>query len=126
MARKIRIHAVTIEAVAELNDSSTARYIWNALPLKAQANTWGDEVYFSIPVHYDLENGQELVHEGDLGFWPEGDCLCIFFGPTPISRANEIRPASAVNIVGKILGDARIFKNVSSGTTIMVTRYSPE
>ncbi len=122
MQRKIEIKSGTVTATAELNESRTARSVWNAMPIKARVDTWGDEIYFRIPVHEELENGQELVKEGDLGFWPEGDAFCIFFGQTPISQKNEIRPASAVTVLGKITGNARIFKKISSGSEIEISK----
>lgn len=123
MEKKIKIKAGSIEAEALLNDSATAQKVWEALPIEARANTWGDEIYFSIPVKAPLEkNAQELVNLGDLGYWPEGQGFCIFFGPTPISRGNEIRPASAVNIIGKLIGDPKVFKKVSAGTKITIER----
>lgn len=126
MARKIRIRASQIEAVAELNNTRTAQAIWEALPIKARANLWGEEVYFSIPVSLELEAGQELVSAGDLGYWPEGNAFCIFFGPTPISRGGEIRPASAVTVFGRITGDATIFKQVASGAKVTIEGVSNE
>ena len=122
MLKRIYIKAGLIEAVAELNNTRTAQAIWEALPIKARANLWGEEVYFSIPVSLKLEVGQELVSAGDLGYWPEGNAFCIFFGPTPISRGGEIRPASAVTVFGRITGDATIFKQIVSGTEITIGR----
>ncbi len=119
---KIRIKTGNIEAQAELNNSKTAQEIWKALPIKGRVNLWGDEIYFSIPLHVASENGKELVEAGDLGFWPEGDAFCIFFGPTPISKKGEIRPASAVNVFGKIIGDPTVFKKASSGASISIER----
>lgn len=122
MAKKIRIEAGGVNAEAELNDTETARLIWDALPVEARANTWGDEVYFDVPVTTGLENGVEVVEIGDLGYWPQGPAFCIFFGPTPMSKGDEIRPASAVNVVGKVLGDATVFRAVSGGETVRLTR----
>ncbi len=122
MQRVIRIKSGSIDTTGILNESRTAQVIWNSLPVKAVAETWGDEIYFSIPVHTELENGKELVSAGDLGFWPAGDAVCIFFGPTPISGKNEIRPASAVNVFGKIIGDSGIFKKVRSGDSIDILK----
>jgi uncharacterized protein len=119
---KIVIKAEPVETTAELNDSSTAKAIWNALPVTGQANLWGEEIYFRIPVHIEPEDGRELVEKGDLGFWPEGDAFCIFFGPTPMSKGDEIRPASAVNVFGRIKGYAALFKRVRSGTRIYIER----
>ncbi len=104
---------------AELNDSPTALAIFSALPLQAIAKTWGDEIYFSIPVDKKLDNtAAEIVSVGDIGYWPTGRAFCIFFGPTPMSRGNEIRPASAVNLVGKVIGNATEFKRVVEGDSV--------
>ena len=119
MEKKIKIKAGSVEAEAVLNDSATAQKIWEALPIEARANTWGDEIYFDIPVKATLEKtAQELVEVGDLGYWPSGNAFCIFFGPTPMSRGNEVRPASAVNVIGHVSGEARVFKKVPSGSKI--------
>ena len=121
MEKKIKIKARSVEAEAILNDSATARKIWDSLPIEARANTWGDEIYFAIPVKAPLEeNAQELVEVGDLGYWPSGNAFCIFFGPTPMSQGNEVRPASAVNIIGRVCGDARVFKKVPAGSKVRV------
>jgi hypothetical protein len=120
MGNKIRITAGAIEAEAELNNTGTAQAIWQALPVKGRVSLWGDEIYFSIPVDLQLEAGQEVVSIGDLGYWPDGSAFCIFFGPTPASQRDEIRPASPVNVFGKIIGDATIFKKVAAGTRIAV------
>ena len=118
--KRIRIKVGNIERSAELNESKTASLIRDALPIKARVNTWGDEIYFSIPVKAEPESPKEVVNIGDVGYWPDGSALCIFFGPTPISSEGEIRPASGVNLVGHILGDPQEFKKVSSGETITV------
>lgn len=121
MGKKIKIKTGNVEAEAVLNDSATARKVWEALPIEAKANTWGDEIYFAIPVKAPLEkSAQELVAVGDLGYWPSGNAFCIFFGPTPMSRGNEVRPASAVNVIGRVSGDARVFKKIPPGSKIRV------
>lgn len=120
MGKKIRIIAGKVKAEAELNDTSTAQAIWEALPIKGRANLWGDEIYFSIPLRLKLEAGQELVSTGDLGYWPEGNAFCIFFGPTPVSQGDEIRPASPVTLFGKVIGDATVFKKVAEGMEITI------
>lgn len=105
----------------ELVDTDCARAIWDALPLYAEANTWGDEIYFSIPVQQNLDStAREVVNKGDIGYWPEGPAFCIFFGPTPLSQGEEIRPASAVNIVGRIIGDPTVFRSVRRGSKISI------
>ncbi len=107
---------------AMLNETETAQAIWKSLPLEARASTWGDEVYFAIPVEMGLEKGQEVVEVGDLGYWPPGHAFCIFFGPTPASVGDEIRPASAVTVMGKVKGDARMFKGVKDGMKVRIEK----
>jgi len=123
--KEIIIMAGEIRAKAELNESVTARAIWEVLPLEGSANTWGEEIYFRIPVSQDLESdAKEIVQLGDLGYWPQGEALCIFFGATPISGPGEIRPASAVNIVGRLLSDPKLFLSVGPGTSVRVEKGS--
>jgi len=124
MERKIKIIAGIVTAEAVLNaDSPTADAIWNALPLEASCNLWGDEIYFTIPVSLGLDrHAHEIVDKGDLGYWPDGPAFCIFFGPTPISSAGVIRPASAVNIFGRICGNPEVFKQVPSHAPIRVEK----
>jgi len=119
---KIIITVDNFKISAKLNDSKTAQKIWDALPIEGRVNTWGDEIYFSIPVNVGLENAKAVVSEGDLGYWPPGNAFCIFFGLTPASQADEIRPASPVNIFGKIIGDPKAFKKVSSGAKIIIEK----
>ena len=124
MGKTISIKAGEVEATAELNDTRTAQAIWDALPIESRGNRWGEEIYFSIPVSLKAEDAQEVVAVGDLGYWPPGTAFCIFFGPTPMSRGDEIRPASPVNVFGKITDDATIFKQVASGTELTIERES--
>jgi hypothetical protein len=124
MGKRISIKAGEIKVSAELNDTKTAQAIWEALPIKSPGNRWGEEIYFSIAPELEPENSREVVDSGDLGYWPPGTAFCIFFGPTPMSRGEEIRPASPVNIFGKVIGDATVFKQVTSGTEIIIERES--
>ena len=124
--KKIVIRAGHITAEAELNESTTAVAIWQALPLEGVANTWGEEIYFRIPVSHDLApDAKELVQLGDLGYWPQGRAFCIFFGATPISGPGEIRPASSVNIVGRLLDDPTKFLSVHAGTSVLLEQSAP-
>ena len=119
MGKKVNILVEDLKVEAELNDSKTARLIWGGLPIEAKVNTWGEEIYFAIPVKTGLEQGaREVVSSGELGYWPTGHAFCIFFGPTPASRGDEIRAASAVNIIGKVLGDPKVFLRVKDGVKI--------
>ena len=120
---KIRITVGALSMEGELNDTPTAQKVTQALPIRADFSTWGDEIYFTIPVQAKLdESARERVEMGDLGYWPTGKAFCIFFGQTPMSRPGEIIPASAVNIIGKVKGDARRFKEVMDEREIMLER----
>jgi hypothetical protein len=119
---RIEIRAGDITAQAELNETQTAQAIWEALPFEGRANRWGEEIYFSIPVTLEMERGQEVVEAGDLGYWAPGRAFCIFFGPTPASRGEEIRPASPVTVFGHLIGEATVFQEVKEGTPVLVRR----
>lgn len=124
---EMRIRIVTdatgpVEASLTDESPDTAKAVWEALPIEARANTWGDEIYFGIPVDADPENPREVVELGDIAYWPPGNAFCIFFGRTPASRGDEIRPASAVNVFGKVEGDPKVFKKVRSGERVRIER----
>ena len=123
----IRITAGDVSVTAELNDSRAAAAIAAALPITAKAETWGAEIYFRIGLALPPESPQDVVALGDLGYWPPGQAFCIFFGPTPMSRGDEIRPASPVTVVGRVTGDPRVFRRVraGAGVTIEVQRDRP-
>src|SRR6185503_4723665 len=114
--------AGAVSAEARLNDSKTAGAIWDALPIEAKGQTWGDEIYFDIGLTAPLEQARDVVDVGDLAYWPPGQAFCIFFGRTPASQGDECRAASPVNVVGRVIGDPKVFKNVRSGTTIKLER----
>ena len=120
--KNIVIDIDSLQVRAKLNGSQTAGQIWDALPMESFTSTWGDEVYFQIPVKAKIEKGfsAETVEIGDLGYWPEGQCFCIFFGPTPVSKPGEIRPASTVNIIGKIEGDWQALKTVHENQKVII------
>jgi hypothetical protein len=120
--RRITITAGSVTVRAELNETKTATAIWEALPIEVRGNTWGDEIYFTIPVKMKTERGQETVALGDLGYWEPGSAFCIFYGPTPASFGDEIRPASPVTVVGRCLEDATAFREVGSGETVRLER----
>lgn len=126
MARRIRITLKEIEVEAELNDSAVAGAVWEALPFSSPINTWGEEIYFSIPVKVDIEHPQTVVQIGDLGYWPKGEAFCIFFGKTPASSGSEIKPASAVEVIGRLNQDPDQFKNISTHGTIIVEKIEEE
>jgi len=123
MGKKIRILVSDVEVEAELNEAKTAQLIWETLPIEGKANLWGEEIYFAIPVKAGLETGsREVVSAGELGYWPTGHAFCIFFGPTPASRGDEIRAASAVNIIGKVLSDPKILLKVKDRAKIILEK----
>jgi len=121
--RKIKITAGDVTAIGVMNDNATANAIWEALPISARGNTWGEEIYFGIPVHVDeAEDANDVVEMGALAYWPPGNAFCIFFGKTPASKGDECRAASAVNAVGKIEGDPEVFKEVPGGSTVTLEK----
>ena len=122
MSHRIRITAGDVVMEAELKDGNVGQAIWNALPIEQGGATWGDEIYFAIPVQMESENAQEVVELGDLGYWPPGNAFCIFFGPTPASLGDEIRPASAVEVVGRLLGNPADFERVTDGALVTMER----
>ncbi|MBI2046710.1 hypothetical protein HYT26_00905 [Candidatus Pacearchaeota archaeon] len=123
---KIKIFFNKKEIEADLNDSETAKKIYNALPIEAEANTWGEEIYFEIPVRAEEEQAysRQNVKVGELAYWPQGNAFCIFFGRTPASINSEPRAISNVNVVGAILTkkDAETFKSVKDGDKIKIEK----
>ena len=121
--KKIIIALNNLNITAELNETSTAQVIYDSLPFSGTVNRWGDEIYFTIPVHVDQEvDAKQDVEIGDLGFWPVGDAFCIFFGRTPVSKNDKPRAYSPVNIFGKILGDTSVLKKIQQGTEIQIKK----
>ena len=120
----IKITAGNVHLEADLNDSPTAQAIAQTLPIEGRAQRWGEEIYFAIPVHAELENdAREVVQAGELGYWPTGNAFCLFFGPTPVSCGDEIRAASPVNIVGQMHGDLAPLSDVPHGATVRIEKH---
>lgn len=119
---KVVIRSKNVTMQAELNDSRTARAVLGILPIDSRMNLWGEEVYFNIPVEAELENPVEVVSEGDLGYWPTGKAFCIFFGKTPVSTDSEIKPYSAVTLLGRLLGNPKEWKKARDGEKIRVEK----
>jgi len=121
---KLRFVFESAECVAELGEElapETVKAILRSLPIEAVANRWGDEIYFETNVDCRVaENSREIVEIGDVAYWIPGKAICLFFGKTPISD-DKIRPASAVNVVGKIIGDPRVLKKVKDGERVFVS-----
>jgi hypothetical protein len=121
--KEIIITAGSVSLPAELNDNPTARQVWDTLPIEGRANVWGDEIYFEIPVRTAQEpDARADVEVGELGYWPPGNAFCIFFGPTPVSTGERPRAASPVSILGRVLGDATLFREVQGGSLVRITR----
>ena len=117
--RKIIISTENLRMEAVLAEGSPADIFWNTLPITGRANTWGDEIYFNVNLQMPLDDdASDIVESGDIAFWPPGSAFCIFFGRTPASLGDEVRAASAVNVLGKIDGDEREFRSVASGTEV--------
>ncbi len=122
MATPIRITAGDVEIEGQLDDSDCAREIAEALPIEASASTWGEEIYFTIEVDCPGNDMQSAVELGDLAYWPPGSAFCIFFGMTPMSTADEIRPASPVMVIGRMEGELDPLKSVSAGADVTIER----
>ena len=114
----MRISAGELTRVATLSSTATARAIWDALPLEARANRWGDELYFPVPVELEEDDAQEGVRVGDVAYWPPGHAICIFWGPTPASEGEGPRAASPVHVFGHITTDPAAFGSVGSGSVV--------
>jgi hypothetical protein len=122
MMTEITISSGQLSVQARLNQSPTAEAIIAALPLAGQASTWRKEIYFEIPVDMPQEpDARTEVEVGDLGYWPAGNALCIFFGPTPVSSGEEPKAYSPVNLIGCVAGDARLFRAVRDGDEIRIS-----
>src|SRR4051812_47036992 len=119
---RIRFDFGTISLDADLLDTPTARAVAAALPITSSALTWGEEVYFEIPVEVAREQAaRAVVTPGEVAYWPDGHCIALGFGRTPISQGDECRLASPCNIFGKISGDAKSLAKVKAGTTVKVS-----
>lgn len=119
--RKLRMAIGSVSITAELFETPTADALYNSAPFSSSAQTWGDEVYFSTPVHVALEaDAKAVVEAGELAFWVEGDSIAIGFGPTPISQGDEIRLAAPTNIWGRAIEDVRDLRSVANGASITV------
>ena len=124
MSTSITIKIGKLELPGHLNDSPTAQALAEALPITGAAQLWGDEIYFSVPhVVAELDDtATPVVQVGDLGYWPAGRAFCLFFGLTPASVPGEIRPASPVNLVGRLYGDPCCLKLVPQGAQVRLEK----
>lgn len=121
---KIMIIAGNIMIRAQLYNTPTAKAIAQILPVQGTVSTWGDEIYFNIPLEQKLEpDARQDMEVGELGYWPEGPAFCIFFGPTPVSTSGKPKAYSPVNVFGRVLEDPRPLKSVQSDELIRVDLY---
>lgn len=121
--RRISISDGTTSVVATLDDSTTADSVWDALPFTGRVQTWGNEIYFPIPVSATLDSGAtDVVEPGTVAYWPPGNAMCLFWGPTPASRADECRAASPVNEIGSVEGNAAVLSQMIPGAELTVER----
>lgn len=123
MSRKILISVGKIDMKATLSDGPTSNRLWEILPISAHVNTWGEEIYFEIPLEMPQEpSAREEMAVGEIAYWPPGRAFCIFFGPTPASAGETPRAASAVNPLGKLEGDAKRLLEIQNGEKVQIER----
>jgi len=119
--RKIKIIAGGVELAAELLDTPTADAVYEKLPIESDARTWGEEVYFSTPVHVTREpDARDVMEPGDIAFWVEGNSIAIGYGRTPVSRGDEIRLVAKTNVFARALDDVKSLASVNDGDPIRV------
>jgi hypothetical protein len=120
MKKIIKIISKNFEFLVELNDSKTSQEIIKKLPIVSHLNIWGNEIYFQIPVYFELENGIEILDTGSVAYWPPGNAFCIFFGKTPASTGDKPQAASPVTVIGKIIDNKSLpdLKKISDGDII--------
>lgn len=121
--RRLMIESGGTRLIVELLETPSADAIYDAAPFAAQAQTWGDEVYFEAPLNLDLEgDARDVMAPGEIAFWTQGQCIAIAFGPTPVSVGDELRLAAPCNVWARAVGDVKTMAAVAQGDTIAVTR----
>ncbi len=120
--RTIIIKLNQLELKIQIDSSQLADLVWERLPIEALTNLWGDEIYFQTDLDNQTNQLQQSVEIGDVAFWPPGQAVCLFFGQTPMSTHDEIRPASPVSVFGKFVDDPKMLKTVKSGQSISLIK----
>jgi uncharacterized protein len=126
MSLSVEFEFEGLHVKGQLNDSATAEIIYAALPIDSKVNTWGDEIYFEIPAKLSYENATLDLEAGDIGYWPQGACLCLFFGRTPASIDDKPRPASEVNLVGSFSASVDELRKIRAGSRVRIFRPSEQ
>ncbi|MFX0125432.1 MAG: cyclophilin-like fold protein [Candidatus Hodarchaeota archaeon] len=120
---RMKIDSNNWDIILDGSSPNTGSQIFNLLPIESEVRTWGEEIYFSIPLSMPEENAKSIVTLGDVAYWPEGKCFCVFFGKTPLTTSlDEIKPASPVNVFGKVLGDLENLKIINSGVKVLLEK----
>jgi len=121
MSPRIRLRfSGGVEAICKLRDEEAAEKILEAAPFRSEANRWGDEIYFELPIKLNLRGEREVMEIGEVAYWPQGNSLCIFFGPTPVSKAGEPRAVSRVKPLGRVIEGLKDLEKVEDGEMVEV------
>lgn len=122
LARRIKVLVGTLVLDGELEETPIGQALWENLPVEAQGNRWGEEIYFYVPFELPWKEGEEVVAPGTIAYWPEGPAICIFWGPTPISRGQECRAYSPVAPLGRIISDLSPLREIAGGLKVRIER----
>ena len=123
MLQKIKINFLNNFIIVELNNTDTAKKIYDSCPLRSITNTWGNEIYFETAIKVTKDKtAKDIINLGEIAYWVEGSSIAIGFGPTPISKADEIRLVTKANIIGKTKSNLSLLGMVKSGEIVIVER----
>ncbi|NLI73200.1 MAG: hypothetical protein GX369_00290 [Euryarchaeota archaeon] len=122
MTKHISLIIGDSDYIIELNDTDAANAIWLSAPFEARTNAWGGEIYFEIPVDAELENGKKVLEPGEVAYWPQGRAMCVFYGPTPISKNGKPEAISEVTPIGRLVGDPYRFESVGDRMKVLIRR----
>ena len=122
MPKRIALRTPNGDFAIELNDTATADALYLALPVEAYANVWGEEIYFEVPIHMELEGGRKVLEVGEVAYWPEGDAFCVFFGPTPVSKGARPEAYSPVTPIGEVVSDIEPLRGVGDRSRVTLER----